>query len=445
MNSQKEINCERAFNIVDSAVFEEAGKHLTDLERNIFFACWEGMKYQDIAGANNYSSGYVKNTSSKLWKKLSKSLGEQVQQKNFKTRIALLAPRIELKIPEEEREFPNSPLALNSNLYIQRPPNEELCYQTVLTPGSLIRIKALSKTGKTSLLIRILAHAKMHSYRTVYLSLREIETNALTDLDKFLRLFCANIAKQLQIEPELDKYWDKELYGSISSCTKYFEEHLLEKINTPIVLCLDNVDRLFKHHEIALNFFALLRNWYEVATQGLKETWEQLRLVVTHSTEPYVELDVNQSPFGNVGRTIELSEFTLEQIQNLAKRYGLDWSADNSAERLRKLVGGHPFLVNLALYYLRRGDKTLDELLDEASTQAGVYSDHLRCLLETLKEHSELKQAFQTVLEVEESVRLEPSQAYQLESIGLVKKDKNDGVKCSCELYRLYFDNNLKG
>jgi hypothetical protein len=85
---------------------------------------------------------------------------------------------------------------------------------------------------------------------------------------------------------------------------------LLPEIETPLVLGLDEVDEVFRYPAIADDFFGLLRAWYEEASYGSgdSELWERLRLIVVHSTEVYLPLDVNQSPF-NVGLPIELPEF----------------------------------------------------------------------------------------------------------------------------------------
>lgn len=80
--------------------------------------------------------------------------------------------------------------------------------------------------------------------------------------------------------------------------------------------------------------------------------WQKLRLIVVDSTEIYVPLQLNQSPF-NVGLPIQLAKFSLDQVQQLAQRYGLDWK-DGEARQLMALVGGHLALVDIALYHLSR-------------------------------------------------------------------------------------------
>ncbi|WP_347339465.1 AAA-like domain-containing protein [Planktothrix sp. FACHB-1355] len=427
--------------MADAAVVAKTEKHLTDVEFAILEGAWQGLSYEDIAQTKNYSLNYIRgDVGNKLWKKLSDALGEEVGKKNF--RMAL-ERRSHSSLPSGnyqqpsgiEQELPYRPLPLGSKLYIPRPPVEESCDREVLKPGSLVRIKAPWKMGKTSLLKRILANAEQQSYKTVNFSLRQLETAVFTDLDKFLRQFCANIAVNLQLQPELDEYWDEALFGSMTSCTNYIQGYLLANIDSPLVLGLDEVERLFEYPEIAIDFFALLRRWHEEANN--LSIWQKLRLVVVHSTEPYVKLNNNQSPF-NVGLPVKLLELSLEQMQILARHHELNWLDNSSAERLRAMVGGHPYLVQLAIYSLRRGELKLDKLLEEAPTQAGIYNDHLRGMLALLQEKPKLADAFVKLMKNDGSVSLEPQLSYQLESLGLIQIEGNK-AKLLCQLYQLYF------
>ncbi len=106
-------------------------------------------------------------------------------------------------------------------------------------------------------------------------------------------------------------------------CTKYFDKYLLTEIKNPIVLGLDEVDEIFQNPHIATQFFALLRAGHE---QGKNNPdWQRLRLIIVHSQEVYIPLNINQSPF-NVGLGIELPEFNFEQVKDLVERHGLIWS-----------------------------------------------------------------------------------------------------------------------
>ncbi len=41
-------------------------------------------------------------------------------------------------------------------------------------------------------------------------------------------------------------------------------------------------------------------------------------------------------------------------------------------------MGGHPYLVRIALYHLAQEQITLEELLQQAPTQGGIYGNILR-------------------------------------------------------------------
>jgi hypothetical protein len=371
------------------------------------------------------------------------SEGLQVEGWNLQPpNLPLGKPRSHLQsstppLPVAEPELPNGQVRLASAFYVERVPYEAQCYREICHPGALIRIKAPRQMGKTSLMARILYQAKEQGYRTVPLSFQHADTAVFTNLNALLQWFCAKITRKLRLPHQVDDYWT-DTYGSKDNCTAYFEDCLLSEIDEPLVLGLDEVDRVFQYPTIADDFFGLLRAWYEEAGYGDKDSdlWEKLRLVVVHSTEVYIPLNVNQSPF-NVGLPIELPEFTSEQVYDLTQRHGLNWNA-SQVQQLMSIVGGHPYLVRVALYHIAAGQLTLDQLLQIASTEAGLYGDHLRRHLWTLQQHPQLAAAFTKVVTSCEAVELESVLAFKLHSMGLVQLRGNQ-VTPRFELYRQYF------
>lgn len=333
-------------------------------------------------------------------------------------------------------DLPEGSVRLNSPFYVDRS-IESRCYQALCKSGALIRIKAPRQMGKTSLMVRIVHHAEQLGYRTVRLNLQQAEESALSNLDKFLRWFSACISQRLHRPAQLDDYWDQDR-GSIFNCTTYLQDHVLETLNCPLVLALDEVDRVFQSPDVAQGFFSMLRIWHEEAKTV--ELWEQLRLIVAHSTEDYGRLDINQSPF-NVGLPIELGEFIPTQVMALAEAHQLPWNL-TEVNQLMALIGGHPYLVRLALYHLTCQDLSLEQLLAEAKTNSGIYEDHLRRHLVTLNQQPELTTAVQQVAAAPEPVRLDTMYVYKLYSMGLIRR-QGDQVMPRCELYRQYFRDHL--
>lgn len=335
----------------------------------------------------------------------------------------------------------NGQVPLDSPLYIERQPLESRCYEVITESAALIRIKAPKQMGKTSLMVRILAKARTEGYHTVTLSLLLADKSIFFSLERFLQWFCACISQSLELPNRLEELWD-EIYGSNYNVINYFEKYLLATIENPLVLALDDVDCVFHHPEIASSFFGLLRASHEKAKYGdsYSETWKKLRIIVVHSTEVYIPVNHNQSPF-NVGLSIELSEFTDVQVLQLASKHQLNWD-DNTAKLLIAQVGGHPMLIRQALYFISRNEVSLEELLDMSDFADFIYGDYLRHLLIHLQQNPDLLTAFRQVIRATSPVQIDPIAGFILQSLGLIHL-QNTLATPSCQLYHNYFRDRL--
>jgi AAA-like domain len=473
---------------VEQLVYAKTGKSLTDIQTAVLQESWDGQRktYNQIAEEFQYSASYIKQTvAPQLWKLLSEVLGEKVNKTNIhavverrranqsSTRSQNLIERLRKRLepyytrqvqsvpiqtiadasftnPSKslssftklttaihqktiELELPKGYVPLASTFYIERIPNERRCYEEIINPGSLIQIKAPRQMGKTSVMVRILAHAATLGYQTVSLNLLQADKTILTDLNKLLRWLCANITHKLKLKNRLDDYWDEDL-GSKANCTIYLQEYLLSQIDNPLVLALDEVNQIFEYPEIAQDFLSLLRSWHEEAKDS--DIWQKLRIVVSNSTEVYIPLSIHKSPF-HVGLSVQLRSFSWEQMQDLAQRHQLNISIGDLAE-LMWLVAGHPYLLRVAFYHLAHQDLTWEQLMQTAASDTGIYSEYLHQHLWYLREHPELALAFEQVLEAKAPIELEQVQAFKLHSMGLVNMRDNQ-VMISCNLYQRYF------
>ncbi|WP_256874735.1 AAA-like domain-containing protein [Nostoc sp. C057] len=337
----------------------------------------------------------------------------------------------------------NSGLAANTTIYIERSPIEDKSYKAIVQPGALIRLKAPQRMGKTLLLEKTLDYARHQGYQTAKIDLQLADIDILANLKAFLQWLCVDVADSLELEPQLNKHW-QEVFGLNKNCTRYFQKYLLSLTDTPLVLAIDNFERLFEYPEIFPQFCLLLRGWYEAGKQGDKigNIWKKLRLIVVHSTESYPSLDSNHSPF-NVGLAIDLPEFNLQQVTDLAKQQDLGLLKEQDLAQLMELVGGHPYLVQSAITHLKSQQVTLEELLRLAPTEQGIFSDHLRQQLWHLQHNPQIEIRYKKVVITNAPVRLDTEVAFKLHSLGLVRFIGNDCVP-SCDLYRQYFSTRLE-
>ncbi|MEO1377369.1 MAG: AAA-like domain-containing protein [Cyanobacteria bacterium J06635_10] len=446
------MNLEQIEDILNRQLLDSENRCLNSTEVIVLRGIWQNQTYNEIAQQEGYSTSYFANVvAPELCRRLSNITGRRVTKKNCRAilqsyfsaqttsetnlstqPLGNLSPGILLHNPPD---YPCGAVPLNSPFYLKQPSLEAQIVEEIKKPGALVRIKAPQEMGKTSLLLRILENCQQNlGYQTVSLNLQKVDQSILGNLNSFLRWLCVNCARKLGLQPNLDEYWDEDI-GSKMSWTIYFEEYILEEIDSPIVIALDEVNQVFEHSQVAKDFLPLLRSCYEDAKR--LPIWQKLRLIVVHSTEIYVSLHLEQSPF-NIGLPIELNGFSQQQVQQLAKKYQLTGKDREEIKQLRELVGGHPALIHLALYHISQEKITIQELLATAATTTGIYAHHLQRHWVILQEQPELASAFQNICQTTEPVLLDPIIAYKIHSMGLIHLEGNKAI-VSCRLYQEYF------
>jgi hypothetical protein len=466
------LSLDEAIKIANQAMQNRFGRKLSDMEIQIFKGAWHRHDYDKIAAQTQYSTSYLsQDIAPKLWRSLTEALGEKVKKTSFKealkrywrtqalptknlqysggatgspTELRENAPRLKEFSPSFE---PNATTSSTPSpiIYIPRPEIEAVCRQTLMQPGALLRLKAPSQMGKTCLIRQVLTQLAHGNYKTAYLSLKLADRQThFNYLNKLLRWLCLNLSRGLEIPSLLEDYWDEDGMGSKVSCTTYLGDYLLAQISQPLVICLDDVDLLFPYSELYEDFFGLVRSWYELARS--QQRWQRLRLVITHSTDAYIRLNLNQSPF-NVGVPIELGEFGHSQVLQLAQQFQqaqqLSPFDSGELELLQTLVGGHPYLLHQTLIQLQcHPHLSLTQLLQDATTDAGIYGHHLRQYWLNLQEHPPIMEALGQLVQAQEPMKLEPMVTHQLHSMGLVKLSGNC-AELRCQLYHQYFRDRL--
>jgi AAA-like domain/CHAT domain len=324
----------------------------------------------------------------------------------------------------------------NGSFYLVRSRLEQRCYEELLKPGMLIRIKSPEKMGKSLMMNRVLNSVEQNGYRTVIIDLDEVNQEIFSDINIFLKWLCSMVGDRLNIDRDPEENWKKFL-GANRNCTKFFENYFLSTTEKPLVIAFDNFDCIFDHPNIETDFCGLLRSWFEKVNAN--KVWENLRQIIVYSQESYAEKDINQSPF-NVGVSVELGELDAVEMLALANTYTLSWTTQE-IEKLMDLIGGHPYLMQLAFDQIINQEISLDELLRTAPTEEGIYGDYLNERLQSLEENL-LVDAMREVVKYDKPVRLGSKETFRLDSMGLIKRQGND-VGPRCNLYRLYFKDRL--
>ncbi|XHL98739.1 MAG: NB-ARC domain-containing protein [Microcoleus anatoxicus] len=81
------MDVQEVLRFADDLIFAKTGDHLDDLQKAILLGVWEGQKYSQIAETSYCSEGHIRNIASKLWKRLSNVLDEEVTQSNLRSTL----------------------------------------------------------------------------------------------------------------------------------------------------------------------------------------------------------------------------------------------------------------------------------------------------------------------------------------------------------------------
>jgi hypothetical protein len=453
------MNAQEALAIIHQLV---APKRLSYLEETLFIQTWQGRLYREIALEVGYELSYLRDVGAKLWDSLSEALGTTVTKKNIQivlrqyaqqhgsaignsAAIASTPPSVSFDrmtgfaaaSPPQSIQFPGRALDAESLLYVVRPPAENLLYEGVFQPSSLVRIQASRQMGKTSLLNRVLPKVAAAGIQPIYLNLRQVDQPTMMDLNQFLRWICWNVGEQLGLSCQIDDYWMPQV-GAKISCTNYFERYLLTQWSKPVVIVFDDITRLLGQTKVAQDVLPMLRTWHEEAM--VSQVWQNLRLVLVHSTEIDLPLPVSQSPF-NVGLAINLMDFSTDQVEELARRSGwFDLGLTREAlSELSHWIGGHPYLLQLAFHWLTVRQLPFSQLLAEIASLNGIYAQHLRYYGVVLQQEDSLRRGLEKLLRGE---AIDALLGERLEGLGLAYR-QGDRWGIARNLYQQYFEAQL--
>lgn len=337
----------------------------------------------------------------------------------------------------KELVVPGGAVRLRDRFYIERDADTRLKEQ-IVEWGTTSTIRAPRQTGKTSLLMRGIHHAREQGAKVVFLDFQSWGSSQLTSLDVFLQEFAQSICDELDLDEKvLEQAW-AGTRSALKKLLRFMNAHVLPTSDSLIVLAMDEADCLLQTG-FYKDFFGLLRSWHNRRARPGQELWEKLNIVLVISTEPYLLIDdIHQSPF-NVGLDLDLADFDPDQVRDLNRRHGSPVS-DDDLPQMMTLLRGHPFLTRQALYTMVTENLTWADLGRHATSDHGPFGDHLRHQYWTIRDKPQLKEALK---EIVVSGRCSDDLAlFRLLRAGLVR-GSGDAFTCRCELYEHYFKDKL--
>jgi hypothetical protein len=374
---------------------------------------------------------------SRLLERIEGGGGWDVEGSHLDAEGSLRQPYPQPQIDPRSIIIPGGSVDVDSRFYIIRAVDEEV-YSEIQKTRALITVRGPRQAGKTSLMLCVLTAVRRvdKPMRTAFIDFQGLETKDLQSLESIWFAIATRIARQLRVPGWSMKDWEWGA-GYDHNISSFLENFVFGDEDSPLVLCLDEVDNLFGS-PINSKFFSTLRVFYNRG--AIDRSWKNIRWLLGSSSEPSFFLkDVRESPF-NIGLTVELNSFTRDEVRTFAGRHGLT-PGEALLNEIMDYVGGRPYLVHLMLYHLTRRPQIREQIFNTEIASKSIFRDHLSRYLIGFQQQPSLAAEMKRIIEGRGSENDTLSE--RLEAAGLVHRDMSLRLISCCRLYSEFFSRAL--
>ncbi|MGO8676669.1 MAG: AAA-like domain-containing protein [Limisphaerales bacterium] len=235
--------------------------------------------------------------------------------------------------------------------YVERVADKEL-WEGLLR-GEFCYVLTSRQMGKSSLMVRAVRRLRQQGVAVAVLDLTAIGQN-LT-IEQWYDGLLSRLGQQLDLEGELIEFCEAHPeWGPLQRWMTAIEQVVLRRLSREVVIFIDEIDGVRSLPFSTDEFFAAIRECYN--RRSREPALQRLAFGLLGVATPNDLIrDTRTTPF-NIGRRIELNDFTAQEAAPLARGLGTD---DASAQVLLARVlfwtGGHPYLTQRLCQALAEG------------------------------------------------------------------------------------------
>jgi len=229
--------------------------------------------------------------------------------------------------------------------YIHRAADEEL-YNALLA-GQYCSVLTTRQMGKSSLMARTAERLRALGIHCATVDLQGSGQKSAQP-EPWYYGFTKQVADGLQLSRDWTDWWKKqEALLPVQRMRDFFADVVLPQLEGKIVVFIDEVDWMIRL-PFSDEFFAAIRSCYN--RRATDPRFERLTFVLLGSAAPAQLIkDATRTPF-NIGRGLELTDFTAEEAKPLAAPLGEN--GDAILARILYWTDGHPYLTQTLLSHV---------------------------------------------------------------------------------------------
>ena len=311
----------------------------------------------------------------------------------------------EAPIEAEEFFVAGGTLRANAGCYVSRVADRALI--DALMHGEFCYVLNPRQIGKSSLMVQTTNRLREEQTDVAVLDLTSIGRNL--NVEQWYFGLLNVLGGQLAARKELTDFWNKHpALGPLNRWFQAIDTVLLKDRTKPLVIFIDEIDYVRSLPFRTDEFFAAIRDCYN--RRSLDTQFKKLTFCLLGVATP-AELiaDARMTPF-NIGKRIELEDFTYEEAKPLAT--GLSGNGRDGSRLLKRVLhwtGGHPYLTQRLCHAVASDasiispsgvDKTCEKLFlnEKARTADDNFAFVRHRLLNSAANAADLLDVYQRVL-----------------------------------------------